>query len=1117
MMICLNPNKTHENNAAHSTSTDSPTVVLSGASATQTSVAVEEQVACHYCKYLLQGALLGDCRVTRLIGSGAFGDVYEAEQLPPLNRRVAIKVMSLDRVADGKSAELFAREVGAIAALDHPNILPVLRVGLIEDGRSYLVMKYAARGSLQNYCQLTPQNLSIIPTSTPANEQDSPDESRAVVSANTVLMDGPVNPPGNVDEPVIEATNHGEDTGKSVIVKTQKTGNESADEAVADDSADAFSTRELVEHEQADNANAHMVKPETPNSSESSVLTPRQILPYVEGAAAALQHAHDHGIIHLDVKPANLLLDGEDRLMLADFGVSALLDGYTHASLHAYVGTPVYTAPEQWMEQPRAASDQYALAVTCYQLLTGRVPFMGNLYSIMHGHLQATPPPLREFNPLIPPQVEAVIQRALAKEPEERYKDMLAFSRAYREALTDAASAKTGDQQHIYASQIAEQAIELAGASTLDPTALSTASPDTHVFQQELNQAEAKKSGQTSVTGGVFTPAKTEWEPPGSKLRPSKKSGRILGLALLVLLLVSGSILGVVWVTNPCLIGICPAMKLSTSEVDFVNNDSQPVKISNTGKADLRWSASIQGSASWLTLAPSVGTLSSGQTTKFTISTNTNSMPDGTNTALVQVSAQGLNPQNILVKLTVQSGLSQIGVKVSGKSFSYSLGSLQPSSQTITITNKSLQNFTWSTQYGENNSWLVVTPDQGSVNANASAILKVTVNPQNLLSHTYQTSISLIGKLDSQPEPGLVSTFDFLLKVDQSGQTITPVVTPTVPQQTFNFPNFTAQSVSSTGAPALLRSGHSMAWDSQNNLLFVFGGIDNQGNLLNDLWTYSPATQTWKELNAPTGTVGVCRSSNIPAPRMNAAMVWDSVDQQILLYGGLGANNHYLSDLWSYSPTTGTWTAISCSGNPPGVRSTNAVWTGSQVLLLGGANSFGLLSDFWSYTPGNGGGAWQKLPDSPMGQREFQTMVWDSTNNQLYVFGGLNVSGLQQNDFYVYNPINGWVQLTPKSSNNPPPRQQGIGAWDSKDNVMLLLGGWEDGQGIPFWGLWAFDPKQDAWGLLTPLNSAGAHTIPGRTASVMVWDTIDQRAYIYAGAGNGKVGSTLNDLWMVTS
>ena len=126
---------------------------------------------------------------------------------------------------------------------------------------------------------------------------------------------------------------------------------------------------------------------------EGQTLTPQQLLPYVEGAAAALQYAHDHRLIHLDVKPANLLLDGENNLLLADFGVSAILDSYTHASLHCYVGTPVYTAPEQWLEQPRPASDQYALAVTCYQLLTGRPPFTGNLYSIMHGHLQTPPTP----------------------------------------------------------------------------------------------------------------------------------------------------------------------------------------------------------------------------------------------------------------------------------------------------------------------------------------------------------------------------------------------------------------------------------------------------------------------------------------------------------------------------------------------------------------------------------------------------------------------------------------------------------------------------------------------------------------------------------------------------
>src|SRR5438067_10893495 len=125
MPYCLNPKKAHENRISSTALVDTAPV--------RASVAVDEQVTCQFCKYLLQGALLGDCRVTRWIGSGTFGDVYEAEQLPPLNRRVAVKVMSLERVADGTSADLFAHEVGAIAVLDHPNIFPVLRVWMIED------------------------------------------------------------------------------------------------------------------------------------------------------------------------------------------------------------------------------------------------------------------------------------------------------------------------------------------------------------------------------------------------------------------------------------------------------------------------------------------------------------------------------------------------------------------------------------------------------------------------------------------------------------------------------------------------------------------------------------------------------------------------------------------------------------------------------------------------------------------------------------------------------------------------------------------------------------------------------------------------------------------------
>src|SRR5881275_1618520 len=193
MRRCLNPKNPHKNMSVPSSVTV-PTKDATRSSSdaaeqsSNSSLQQEEQVTCQFCKYLLEGALLGDCRVTSWIGSGTFGDVYEAQQLPPLSRRVAIKVMALERASDEKSAELFAHEVSAIAALDHPNILPVLRAGTLEDGRSYLVMKYAAHGSLQKHCQLTPQGLSILPTATPSNEAIAVERAPQDISAETLIM-----------------------------------------------------------------------------------------------------------------------------------------------------------------------------------------------------------------------------------------------------------------------------------------------------------------------------------------------------------------------------------------------------------------------------------------------------------------------------------------------------------------------------------------------------------------------------------------------------------------------------------------------------------------------------------------------------------------------------------------------------------------------------------------------------------------------------------------------------------------------------------------------------------------------------------------------------------------
>jgi hypothetical protein len=715
---------------------------------------------------------------------------------------------------------------------------------------------------------------------------------------------------------------------------------------------------------------------------------------------------------------------------------------------------------------------------------------------------------------------------------------MLAFAHAYRDALEAAASAQTDTNGQVHATETIENA---AAPKTVEQSKAHL-NPEETVMRATLvvaptdeatneggqsDKLAVRQLGRSAAILDEIAPARSEWEAPGAKLRPmpvqrseAKRVSifRSAGLLLLVLLLAGSGTLGLIRMIQPCLLGVCPNMQLSTHEVNLVNDGSQLVRISDTGSSDLHWQALVLNSKSipWLTLSSPQGALAPGKTTAFTIKANTTNLSDGERSAIVEISGQNVASQDIYVNVSVQKGLDAVSVENSGTQFLYDQGKLQPTTQKITVTNKSIEPLIFQVEYTET-TWLTVTPSQGVLAPGKSISLVVNVvNPQSLTpNNDYQTSVSLLGKLQSQKASIELQRYDFTLDVPAASATPTPSLTATATPQ-FIFPNFDAQAPISSGAPTTLRSGHSMVWDDHDNLLLVFGGIDNAGHLLNDLWSYSPETGQWKQLSA-AGAAGSCNSGTIPSARMNAAMVWDNVDQQVLLYGGLGSNNHYLSDLWSYALATGTWTEIACSNNGPGARSSGAVWNGSQMLLLGGTNKYGLLSDFWSYTPGSDGG-WQELAAStPLGKRTYSTMVWDNSDNRLYVFGGLDVNGLQNNDFYVYSANSGWSSITPKTASNPLPRQQAMGAWDSKDHALLLMGGWQDGQDEPFWGLWAYDPRQDAWKLLTPLDSNGAHILPGRTASIMVWDAVDRQAYIYAGAGNGKSGSSLNDLWIITS
>lgn len=165
-------------------------------------------------------------------------------------------------------------------------------------------------------------------------------------------------------------------------------------------------------------------------------LTPKIVEHFVQQAAGALQYAHDHQVIHQDVKPANFLIRNKANeealpdLQLADFGIALLTSANSNAS-QSVRGTPLYMAPEQWSGRPLFASDQYSLAVMVYELLTNTLPFQGSPLSMMYAHLHTMPRAPRELNPQLPPAVDAILLRALAKKPEERFESVAAFARAF--------------------------------------------------------------------------------------------------------------------------------------------------------------------------------------------------------------------------------------------------------------------------------------------------------------------------------------------------------------------------------------------------------------------------------------------------------------------------------------------------------------------------------------------------------------------------------------------------------------------------------------------------------------------------------------------------------------
>ncbi len=138
---------------------------------------------------------------------------------------------------------------------------------------------------------------------------------------------------------------------------------------------------------------------------------------------SALQHAHDNGIIHRDIKPQNVLIHADGHVKVADFGIARMTGGATIGKGDTVVGSVHYSSPEQATGSTvEATSDLYSTGVVMYEMLTGRVPFVGDTpVAVAMQHIQDAPPPIADFAPETPPAVIAVVMKAMAKDPKQRF------------------------------------------------------------------------------------------------------------------------------------------------------------------------------------------------------------------------------------------------------------------------------------------------------------------------------------------------------------------------------------------------------------------------------------------------------------------------------------------------------------------------------------------------------------------------------------------------------------------------------------------------------------------------------------------------------------------------
>jgi serine/threonine-protein kinase len=238
-------------------------------------------------------------------------------------------------------------------------------------------------------------------------------------------------------------------------------------------------------------------------------------LKYLRGIAAGLDHAHGLGIIHRDVKPANVLLETDDTPVLADFGLAKLLQSSSVKSMTGVTtGTPAYMSPEQVTGgQVGPPADRYSLATIAYEMLTGSIPFDGEgLMEVLYAQVHRDPPLPSARNGSLSPQVDAVVMRGLAKDPAARWESCIGFVDALAAALTGKAEPAVA-RTVVMAPPVASTtplAPLAAGVAVATPPCIDAVNPSATVAMPypiaapPVAKKKSRKSLIAAVTAGVL-------------------------------------------------------------------------------------------------------------------------------------------------------------------------------------------------------------------------------------------------------------------------------------------------------------------------------------------------------------------------------------------------------------------------------------------------------------------------------------------------------------------------------------------------------------------------------------------------------------------------------------